>query len=278
MTAIPSTPLPDGTGVPVFGMGTWHMGESASRQAGEVAALRRGLELGITLIDTAEMYGSGGAERVVGEAIAGQRDATYLVSKVLPSNASHQRTIRACEASLQRLGTDRLDLYLLHWRGGTPLEETVRAFEDLVAAGKILRWGVSNFDLEDMAELADLSAGCAVNQVLYNLTRRGIEHDLLPYQQQRSIPVMAYSPIEQGLLAGDETLATIAAAHDATPAQVALAWVMSRSGVMAIPKTSKPDRMAENLAALDLPLTEADHAALDRAFPPPRRKHPLEMI
>ncbi len=278
MTAIPTTPLPDGTAIPVFGMGTWHMGESRGRFDAEVAALRRGLELGITLIDTAEMYGSGGAEQVVGAAIKGQRDATYIVSKVLPSNASRQRTIRACEQSLERLGTDRLDLYLLHWRGGTPLSETIRAFEDLKAAGKILRWGVSNFDLDDMEELAAISPDCAVNQVLYNLTRRGIEHDLMPWQQGRSIPVMAYSPIEQGLLADNAALATIARAHNATPAQVALAWVMAQPGTMAIPKTGNPARMAENLAALDLKLTEADHAALNRAFPPPRRKQPLEMI
>jgi diketogulonate reductase-like aldo/keto reductase len=278
VTAIPTTPLPDGTAIPVFGMGTWHMGESRGRFDAEVAALRRGLELGITLIDTAEMYGSGGAEQVVGAAIKGQRDATYIVSKVLPSNASRQRTIRACEQSLERLGTDRLDLYLLHWRGGTPLSETIRAFEDLKAAGKILRWGVSNFDLDDMEELAAISPDCAVNQVLYNLTRRGIEHDLMPWQQGRSIPVMAYSPIEQGLLADNAALATIARAHNATPAQVALAWVMAQPGTMAIPKTGNPARMAENLAALDLKLTEADHAALNRAFPPPRRKQPLEMI
>ena len=278
MTTIPTTPLPDGSPLPVFGMGTWHMGESRSRFEAEVAALRRGLELGIGLIDTAEMYGSGGAERVVAEAIAGQRDATYLVSKVLPSNASRQRTVRACEESLRRLGTDRLDLYLLHWRGGTPLAETVRAFEDLQAAGKIVRWGVSNFDVDDLTELAAISRDCAVNQVLYNLTRRGIEHDLLPFQQARSMPVMAYSPIEQGELVGHEVLEEIAARHDATSAQVALAWVLGTPGVIAIPKTSNPDRMAENLGALDLQLTEADRAALDRAFPPPRRKQPLEMI
>ncbi|MGN6487450.1 MAG: aldo/keto reductase [Devosia sp.] len=278
MTTIPTTPLPDGSQMPVFGMGTWHMGESRSRFETEVAALRRGLELGIGLIDTAEMYGSGGAERVVAEAIAGQRDATYLVSKVLPSNASRQRTIRACEESLRRLGTDRLDLYLLHWRGGTPLAETVRAFEDLQAAGKIVRWGVSNFDVDDLTELAAISRDCAVNQVLYNLTRRGIEHDLLPFQQARSMPVMAYSPIEQGELVGHEVLEEIAAGHDATSAQVALAWVLGTPGVFAIPKTSNPDRMAENLGALDLRLTQADRAALDRAFPPPRRKQPLEMI
>lgn len=278
MAAIPVTPLPDGTTIPVFGMGTWHMGESRGSLDAEVRALRRGLELGISLIDTAEMYGSGGAEEVVAEAISGQRDATYLVSKVLPSNASRQRTLRACEESLRRLGTDRLDLYLLHWRGGRPLEETVRAFEDLKAAGKILRWGVSNFDLDDMTELAAISPDCTVNQVLYNLTRRGIEFDLLPWQRQRSIPVMAYSPIEQGMLADDEALADIARAHGATPVQVALAWVMDKPGVMAIPKTRDPVRMAENLAALDLRLTDADRAALDAAFPPPRRRQPLEMI
>jgi len=278
VAAIPVTPLPDGTTIPVFGMGTWHMGESRGSFDAEVRALRRGLELGISLIDTAEMYGSGGAEEVVAEAISGQRDATYLVSKVLPSNASRQRTLRACDESLRRLGTDRLDLYLLHWRGGTPLEETVRAFEDLKAAGKILRWGVSNFDLDDMTELAAISPDCTVNQVLYNLTRRGIEFDLLPWQRRRSIPVMAYSPIEQGMLADDEALADIARAHGATPVQVALAWVMDKPGVMAIPKTSDPIRMAENLAALDLRLTDADRAALDAAFPPPCHRQPLEMI
>lgn len=278
MTTIPTTPLPDGSTMPVFGMGTWHMGESRSRFEAEVGALRRGLELGIGLIDTAEMYGNGGAEQVVAEAIAGRRDEVYLVSKVLPSNASRQRTIRACEASLERLGTDRLDLYLLHWRGGVPLEETVRAFEELKAAGKIARWGVSNFDVEDMLELEEVSSGCAVNQVLYNLTRRGIEHDLLGFLQQRSIPVMAYSPIEQGRLAGHRQLEAIAQAHDATAAQVALAWVLDEPGVVAIPKTSRPSRMAENLAALELKLTDADRAALDAAFPPPARKHPLQMI
>jgi diketogulonate reductase-like aldo/keto reductase len=278
MTAIPTTPLPDGSVIPVYGMGTWHMGESRGRFEDEVAALRRGLELGISLVDTAEMYGSGGAEEVVAEAISGRRDATYLVSKVLPSNASRQGTIRACEESLARLRTDRLDLYLLHWRGGTPLAETVRAFEDLKSAGKILRWGVSNFDRDDMEELAAISADCAVNQVLYNLTRRGIEYDLLPYQQQRSIPVMAYSPIEQGQLSDEGTLEEIAEAHGATATQVALAWVLDKPGVMAIPKTSNPTRMEENLRALELRLTDADRAALDQAFPPPRRRQPLEMI
>lgn len=278
MTAIPTTLLPDGSAIAVYGMGTWNMGESRARFDGEVAALRRGLDLGIGLIDTAEMYGNGGAEQVVAEAISGRRDATYLVSKVLPSNASRQRTIRACEESLKRLGTDRLDLYLLHWRGGTPLEETVRAFEDLKAAGKILRWGVSNFDVDDMEELAGIGGDCVVNQVLYNLTRRGIEFDLLPYQQQRSIPVMAYSPIEQGRLSDEGALEAIAEAHGATATQVALAWVLGKPGVIAIPKTSSVKRMEDNLGALDLRLTDDDRAALDRAFPPPRRARPLEMI
>ena len=278
MTAIPTTQLPDGSSIPIFGMGTWHMGESRGQFDAEVAALRRGLELGISLIDTAEMYGSGGAEQMVGAAIEGQRDVAYLVSKVLPSNASRQRTVAACEASLKRLGTDRLDLYLLHWRGGTPLAETVRAFDDLKASGKILRWGVSNFDVDDLQELAGISPDCAVNQVLYNLTRRGIEYDLLPYQQQRSMPVMAYSPIEQGQLSDDGVLEEIALAHGATAAQVALAFVMDKPGVMAIPKTSNVKRMEENLRGLELKLTDADRATLDRAFPPPRRKQPLEMI
>ncbi len=278
MTAIPTTLLPDGSAIPVYGMGTWNMGESRGRFDAEVNALRRGLDLGISLIDTAEMYGNGGAEQVVAEAISGRRDATYLVSKVLPSNAPRQRTIGACEESLKRLGTDRLDLYLLHWRGGTPLEETVRAFDDLKAAGKILRWGVSNFDVEDMEELAALSADCAVNQVLYNLTRRGIEFDLLPYQQQRSIPAMAYSPIEQGRLSDEGTLEEIAEAHGATATQVALAWVLEKPGVVAIPKTSDVTRMEQNLGALALRLTDADRAVLDRTFPPPRRRQPLEMI
>jgi len=278
MTSIPTTTLPDGSEMPVFGLGTWKMGEDRSRFDDEVAALRAGLDLGVRLIDTAEMYGSGGAERVVAKAIEGRRDAVYLVSKVLPSNASRQRTIRACEESLKRLGTEQLDLYLLHWRSNTALAETVRAFEDLKAAGKIARWGVSNFDVEDMRELEDLSGECAANQVLYNLTRRGIEHDLLGFSQQRSMPIMAYSPIEQGRLARHRVLAEIAKAHGATPAQVALAFVLSRPGVVAIPKTSRPERVKENLGALDLALTAADQAALDRAFPPPRSAQPLEMI
>lgn len=278
MNKIPTTPMPDGTPIPVFGLGTWKMGEGRSNTEMEIAALRAGLDQGVTLIDTAEMYGSGGSERVVGQAIKGRRDETFLVSKVLPSNGRHDRVIAACEASLRNLGTDRLDLYLLHWRGPTPLAETVRAFEDLIASGKILRWGVSNFDPADMAELDAISSDCAANQVLYNLTRRGIEFDLLPMAQQRSLPIMAYSPIEQGAVLDDPTLADIARSHNATPAQIALAWVLRQPGVIAIPKSSRPDRVTENLGALDIKLTETDLAKLDQAFPPPRRRTSLEMI
>ena len=278
MRDIPTTSLRDGTPIPVLGLGTWKMGEAHANAATEIAALQAGLDQGVTLFDTAEMYASGGAERVLGEAIAGRRDETFLVSKVLPSNAGRARAIAACEASLKRLGTDRLDLYLLHWRGSVPLTETVRAFEDLVAAGKILRWGVSNFDPADLAELDAISRNCAANQVLYNLTRRGIEFDLLPQAQRRSMPVMAYSPIDQGALLDEPVLLDIARNHEATPAQIALAWVLRRPGVVAIPKTSRAERVAENLAALDIDLTETDLAKLDKAFPPPRRKAPLEMI
>ena len=278
MRDIPTTSLRDGTPIPVLGLGTWKMGEAHANAATEIAALQAGLDQGVTLFDTAEMYASGGAERVLGEAIAGRRDETFLVSKVLPSNAGRARAIAACEASLKRLGTDRLDLYLLHWRGSVPLAETVRAFEDLVAAGKILRWGVSNFDPADLAELDAISRNCAANQVLYNLTRRGIEFDLLPQAQRRSMPVMAYSPIDQGALLDEPVLLDIARNHEATPAQIALAWVLRRPGVVAIPKTSRAERVAENLAALDIDLTETDLAKLDKAFPPPRRKAPLEMI
>lgn len=278
MREIPTTPLPDGTPIPVFGLGTWKMGERNSDIPAEVGALRAGLDQGVTLFDTAEMYGAGGAERVLGEAIAGRREETFLVSKVLPSNAGRAKAIAACEASLRRLNTDRLDLYLLHWRGSVPLSETVRALEDLVAAGKILRWGVSNFDPADMVELDALSKRCAANQVLYNLTRRGIEFDLLPQSQRRSMPIMAYSPIEQGAVLDHPTLADIARNHGATAAQIALAWVLRQPGVIAIPKTSRPNRISENLGALDIELTETDLGKLDKAFPPPRRKASLEMI
>lgn len=275
---IRTTALPCGETVPVFGLGTWTMGEHKDSFAEEVAALRLGLDLGATLIDTAEMYAD--AELVVGEAIKGHRDGLFIVSKVLPSNASRTGTVAACERSLKRLGTDRIDLYLLHWRGGVPLAETVEAFEMLKAAGKIRHWGVSNFDTDDMEELSALPAGgnCQSNQVLYNLSRRGIEFDLLPWSRARSMPVMAYSPIEQGALAQDSAIGTVAARHGATPAQIALAWVMREDGVIAIPKAARPEHVRQNIAAADISLTPDDLAALDRAFAPPSRKRPLEMI
>ena len=278
-STIRTTRLPSGEVIPVLGQGTWGMGERESRRSAEVTALRLGLDLGVSLIDTAEMYGDGGAEAVVGEAIRGRRDEVFVVSKVLPSNASRRGTISACESSLKRLGTDRIDLYLLHWRGGTPLAETVAAFEELKAAEKIRNWGVSNFDAADMAELASVPNGNLVqtNQVLYNLTRRGIEFDLLPACRQRGIPVMAYSPVEQGALAGDARLVKIANRHDATPSQIALAWSL-QDGVVAIPKASEPGHVRENRAALDIRLSAEDLRELDRLFPPPTRKRPLEMI
>lgn len=276
--SIPTTKLPCGESVPVFGLGTWMMGDHKASFADEVAALQLGLDLGVTLIDTAEMYAD--AELVVGEAVKGRRDDLFIVSKVLPSNASRAGTIAACERSLKRLGTDRIDLYLLHWRGGARLAETVAAFEDLKAAGKIRHWGVSNFDTSDMEELSGLPSGanCQANQVLYNLSRRGIEFDLLPWSRQHSMPVMAYSPIEQGALADNRAVAAVAARHDATPAQIALARVMRAGGVIAIPKAVKPDHVRQNVAALDITLTTEDLAELDRAFAPPARKRPLETI
>ena len=256
------------------------MGDDPARRREELAALRLGIELGMTLIDTAEMYGDGRAESLVGEAIAGQRDTVFLVSKVLPTNASRKGVARACEASLQRLKTDRLDLYLLHWSGSHPLGETVRGFEDLLAAGKIRSWGVSNLDLDQMKKLAALPGGkaCATNQVLYNLSRRGIEFDLLPWSQKAGIPIMAYSPVEQGRILGNRTLNEVARRLDATPAQVALAWVLRRKGVVAIPKAGTAGHVRENHAALDLRLGVKDLAVLEREFPPPRGPQPLEMI
>ena len=272
--------LPTGEAIPRLGLGTWRMGEDRRRREAEVAALRLGLDLGLGLIDTAEMYGSGGAEAVVGEAIAGRRDAVFLVSKVLPQNASRRGTIAACEASLKRLATDRIDLYLLHWRGGPALSETLAGFLALQEAGKIRHWGVSNFDAGDMAELDRLPGGDAVasNQVLYNLSRRGIEHDLLPWCRERRVPIMAYSPVDQGRLLGHQALARIARRHDATPAGVALAWLLAQPGVMAIPKASDPAHVRDNRAALDLPLTPEDIAELDRAFPAPRGPTALEIL
>ena len=279
-TTIRTTTLPSGEAVQVLGQGTWKMGEDSRRRAGEVNALKLGLDLGMTLIDTAEMYASGGAEEVVAEAITGRRDELFLVSKVLPSNASRAGVARACENSLKRLRTDRIDLYLLHWPGSVPLSETVEAFEALKKAGKIRHWGVSNFDTDEMEELTGLRSGDNVqtNQVLYNLSRRGPEFDLGPWSRQRGIPLMAYSPVEQGALARNARLETIAARHNATAAQIALAWVMAQPGVIAIPKASSQEHVRQNVAALDIKLTGEDFAELDRAFPPPTRKRGLEMI
>ncbi|ESZ50228.1 aldo/keto reductase [Mesorhizobium sp. RSR565B] len=279
-TTIRTTTLPSGEAVQVLGQGTWKMGEDSRRRAGEVNALKLGLDLGMTLIDTAEMYASGGAEEVVAGAIAGRRDELFLVSKVLPSNASRTGVARACENSLKRLRTDRIDLYLLHWPGSVPLGETVDAFEALKKAGKIRHWGVSNFDTDEMEELTGLSSGDHVqtNQVLYNLSRRGPEFDLAPWSRQRGIPLMAYSPVEQGALARNSRLETIAARHNATAAQIALAWVIAQPGVIAIPKASSQEHVRQNVAALDIRLTAEDLAELDRAFPPPTRKRGLEMI
>jgi diketogulonate reductase-like aldo/keto reductase len=280
MADVPTLKLPSDEIVPVLGQGTWMMAEDARRRADEIAALRLGLDLGLTLIDTAEMYGDGASETLVGEAIAGRRDEVFLVSKVLPSNAGRTAAIRACERSLARLKTDRLDLYLLHWRGGAPPFETLEAFESLRRDGKIRYWGVSNFDPDDMAELEALPGGSAVatNQVLYNLTRRGIEFDLLPQCRERGVPVMAYSPIEQGRMLRHPALAEVARRYGASPAQIGLAWVLRQDRVLAIPKAGRPEHVRENRAALNLTLTPEDLADLDRAFPPPKGARPLEML
>lgn len=277
---IPTVILPGGTEIPTLGFGTWMMGETKSEAKAEVDAIRLALDLGMTVIDTAEMYGDGGAERIVGEALKDRREDAFLVSKVLPWNASYDGTIKACHGSLDRLGTDHLDLYLLHWRGQDPLEDTVAAMEELKTAGRIRAWGVSNFDLDDMEELFSVADGknCAVNQVLYNLSRRGIEFDLLPWCQEHKIPIMAYSPIEQGRILHHPELIHVAKAHQATPAQVALAFLLERDGVIPIPKTSNIRRVYENRDAVDLEISDEDWARLDAAFPPPARKMPLEML
>jgi diketogulonate reductase-like aldo/keto reductase len=256
------------------------MGETPASRPYEIASLQLAIALGMTLIDTAEMYGDGAAEELIGDAIAGRRDEAFLVDKVLPQHATRIGTVDACERSLRRLGTDRIDLYLLHWRGAIPLEQTLEGFDDLTRAGKIRYWGVSNFDTADMIELTDLPAGDGVqtDQVLYNLSRRGIEFDLLPWCEEQGIPIMAYSPIEQGRILDHPAVQTIARRHNATPAQVALAWVFRRKEIIAIPKASKPEHVRENFGALELKLTDDDFALLDGDFPPPNRKVPLEMI
>ena len=272
--------LGNGDEVAALGQGTWYMGEKASVREQEVAALREGVELGMTLIDTAEMYGSGASEEMIGEAIADRRDDVYLVSKVLPSNAAYDDAIAACGASLERLGTDRLDLYLLHWRGGVELQETIDAFRVLQERGRIGAWGVSNFDADDMEELlaADGGEACAVNQVLYNLTRRWPEPELLPLCRERGVPVMAYSPIEQGRMLRHPELTRIAADMEATPAQVALAWLLRDDDVVVIPKASRPEHVRENFAAYDVGLGESELAALDAAFPAPTGRPAMEIL
>ncbi len=272
--------LPNGEAVPALGLGTWHMGESRSEHAREVAAIRAGIEAGMTLIDTAEMYAEGGAERVVGEAIAGQRDKVFIVSKVYPHNASATGAIKACERSLKRLGTDCIDLYLLHWRGGVPLQETVDAFERLKSEGKIRQWGVSNFDTSDMEELSDVRKGgsCVTNQVLYHLGERGIEWDLLPACEGSGIPIMAYSPLGQGRILDDQVLAHVGNKHGVTSAAVAIAWVMRNPNIIAIPKTSDATRVEQNFQAADLVLDPDDLALLDGAFPPPAGPSSLAIL
>mgnify|MGYP003126653912 CR=1 FL=1 len=271
--------LPHGEQVPALGLGSWKMGERASERSHEIAALRLGVELGMTLIDTAEMYGDGAAESLIGDALADVRDELFIVSKAYPQNASRGRLARACEASMARLRTDRIDLYLLHWRGSVPLAETVEEMEALKAAGKIRHWGVSNLDTEDMIELIEAGGDeCAIDQILYNLLRRGPEHELLPWLAARSIPVMAYSPVEQGRLLTHPALVAVADRIGATPAQVAIAWAMRRESVIAIPKAGSVEHVRENRAAADLTLSTGDFGALDAAFPSPRRRIPLEML
>jgi diketogulonate reductase-like aldo/keto reductase len=274
--------VPAGERVPAIGMGTWHIGENPETRDEEIATLRLGVELGATLIDTAEMYGEGLAEALIGEAIAGMRDEVFLVSKVYPHNASRRGAVAACERSLKRLRTDRLDLYLLHWRGSVPLAETVAAFQSLQAAGKIRHWGVSNLDLADMQALWSLPGGrdAQTDQLLYNLTRRGIEFDLLPWLRERDVPVpvMAYSPIEQARLLRDAKLADFAQRHGMTPSRAALAWLLQKEGVIVIPKTGNRERLRENLGALDVALDGNQLTELDRLFPPPAGPQPLDML
>jgi len=272
--------LPSDKRVPAFGLGTWHLGDNRATRTEEIATLRLGLDLGITLIDTAEMYGEGRSEELIAEAIEGRRDEIFLVSKVSPHNASRRGTVAACERSLARLRTDRIDLYLLHWRGNVPLAETIEAFVALQKAGKIHHFGVSNLDLADMQELWSVPGGPAVatNQLLYNLSRRGIEWDLLPGLRERRIPVMAYSPIEQAQLTSNPKLVDFARRHGMTPAQAGLAWLLAHDDVIVIPKTGRRDRLKENIGALDHRLTQMQLAELDRLFPPPTGPRPLEML
>ena len=269
--------MPSGREIPLLGQGTWRMGEKASQKKAEIDALRLGLDLGMSLIDTAEMYGEGGAEKVVAEAISGRRDEIFLVSKVYPFNASYRGVISACDRSLSRLKTNYLDLYLLHWRGSVPLSETLRGLQHLQQAGKILDYGVSNFDLDDMEEAMSLSGGndIAANQVLYNLMRRGIEWDLLPWCKKRNIPIMAYSPVEQKAFVNHSQLKAISSRHKATTTQIALSWLLHQDNIIAIPKATNPKHIKENHAAWNIKLTEEDIIEIDRVFEPPSRKMSL---
>lgn len=271
--------LKSGREIPLLGQGTWRMGERASQKQAEIAALKLGIDLGMTLIDTAEMYGEGGAEKIVAEAIASCREQIYLVSKFYPYNASYDGLIAACDRSLSRLKTDYLDLYLLHWRGSVPLAETIEGLQYLQQAGKILDYGVSNFDTDDMEEAESIPGGdnIVTNQVLYNLMRRGIEWDLLPWCKQRNIPIMAYSPVEQRAFVNNAGLKDIAAQHNATTTQIALSWLLHQDNVIAIPKATNLDHVRENRSALDIKLTPKDLQQLDRAFQPPNRKISLAM-
>ena len=286
--------LPTGVSIPNLGLGTWRMGESRASRRAEIAAVRSAIELGYRLIDTAEMYGEGGAEEVVGQAVAEalragdvRRAELFIVSKVYPHNASRRGTAAACERSRRRLGLEHIDLYLLHWRGEHPLVETVDAMRSLVTAGQIAHWGVSNFDTEDMAELTRITSahavenanlGCATNQVYYSLSERGAEFSLLPWLRAHDLPLMAYSPIDQGALARDASLAAIGARHGATAAQVALAWIASQAGVVAIPKAARTEHLRDNFRAATLALSTEDRLQIERRFPPPRRKMPLAMV
>jgi diketogulonate reductase-like aldo/keto reductase len=276
---MPQITLPGGDAMPAYGQGTWHMGENRARFADEAAALALGIDLGITLIDTAEMYGNGVAEEIVAAATEGKRDELFIVSKVLPYNASRRGTIDACERSLKRLKTDHIDLYLLHWRGSHPFGETIAAFDQLQRDGKIRHHGVSNFDRGDMEEwLRSGGQAVASNQILYNLTRRGPEWDVIPWCREHKISIMAYSPIEQGRMLGHKALVEVAARHGATPAQVALGWLLRQEGMVVIPKASRQEHVREDLGALDLTLTDADLADLDRSFAPPKGRTALGML
>jgi len=272
--------LPTGETVPALGIGTWYLGEFTQHRADEIACIRLALDSGIRLIDTAEMYGEGAAEELVGEAIAGQRKDAFLVSKVYPYNASRKAAIAACERSLKRLGTDYLDLYLLHWRGGVPFEETLEAFTRLQAAGKIRHFGVSNLDIDDMQEWYASAGGqaCATNQLLYNLGRRGIELNLLPWMRERKIPIMAYSPIEQARLLHTQQLQGFARETGISPLHAALGWLLAKDDVIAIPRTGRPEHLREILRVTQSPLSAEQLAALDRLFPRPTRPIPLEML